>query len=346
MKKVLLTIFLFFLFSGHVVFAQDMPYIPQEHTVEGEPPSMDSGMPKWKNPLDSLNVPLPTGFMNTSNGIICDPGDKPGTYGNCRVPFIAEYIAGWFKYLVGIGGLLGVMACMVGGFMWIISAGNAQKIGEAKNLITNSLIGIVLLATSYIILHQVNPELTQLKSISVGYINKVDNSEGDSGASTEIVSSSLADNINIGSPNCSNSNNQNLADAKTAMTYMDTKNCGKKRGPNNCTVYVKSVLSAMRKLGNVPASNMAGDWLSSASPITNINSLKPGDVIVYSYTNADGSRCGAASGHAFMCYNAGCSQSFNNGSIINTPSFRLAQSPTPNSYAGCTRSASRVISMH
>jgi 3D (Asp-Asp-Asp) domain-containing protein len=130
-----------------------------------------SNMPTLKNPLDTLQVPLPTGYMKKRE-IKCDPKDEKGNISNCRVPYLADYIAGWFKYLVGIGGILGVIVSMMGGFLWIISSGNPQKIATAKNFITNGMIGIILLMTSYVILYQVSPELTKLNDITVGYINK------------------------------------------------------------------------------------------------------------------------------------------------------------------------------
>jgi hypothetical protein len=135
-------------------------------------PATAADMPSFSNPIDNLQVPLPSGYMNNRK-IDCDEKDADGKIKACRVPYIADYIAGWFKYAVGIGALLGVMVAMIGGFLWVISAGNAQKIGEAKKWITNGIIGIVLLATSYIILYQINPELTKLKSISLEYVNEI-----------------------------------------------------------------------------------------------------------------------------------------------------------------------------
>lgn len=157
MKKVLLTTYLLSLFSFHFSLQT--------------PPVAAADMPNLANPMDKLQVPLPSGYMQ-KRGIDCDEKDADGNIESCRVPYLADYIAGWFKYLVGIGALLGVITAMVGGFLWIISSGNPQKIGQAKGYITNGIIGIVLLTTSYVILYQINPELTQLKSITLTYINK------------------------------------------------------------------------------------------------------------------------------------------------------------------------------
>lgn len=176
MKKIILTSYLLF-FAALLV-----PYQTQLARA--------ADMPNLTNPMEKLQVPLPSGYMQ-KRGIDCDEKNADGKIESCRVPYLADYIAGWFKYAVGIGALLGVITAMIGGFLWIISAGNAQKIGEAKKWITNGLIGIVLLATSYIILYQVNPELTKLKPITLSYINKEDGGDTDT-PTTDMTSAPAA----------------------------------------------------------------------------------------------------------------------------------------------------------
>jgi len=55
---------------------------------------------------------------------------------------------------------------MVGGFMYITSAGNKAQTGKAKTIITDSIIGIIMALTSYILLYTINPSLVQLTTIS------------------------------------------------------------------------------------------------------------------------------------------------------------------------------------
>ena len=95
----------------------------------------------------------------------------------CQIPWIANYIQGIYKYALGIAGILATVVMMFGGFLWLMSAGNPQMIGDAKNWITGAVTGLILLFTSYIILYTVNPELTILKPITLGTISQMEDTK-------------------------------------------------------------------------------------------------------------------------------------------------------------------------
>ena len=92
----------------------------------------------------------------------------------CPVPWIGEYIIGIYNYALSIVGILAAIVLMAGGVMWLISGGDASKITQAKELITGSITGLIILSASYIILYQVNPDLTKMKPIKVDYIGAED----------------------------------------------------------------------------------------------------------------------------------------------------------------------------
>ena len=73
-----------------------------------------------------------------------------------------EYIESIYKMFIGIVGILAVIMIMVGGFQWLLAAGNAQKISGAKATIISAVMGLVLALMSYTILNIVNPNLTNL----------------------------------------------------------------------------------------------------------------------------------------------------------------------------------------
>lgn len=113
----------------------------------------------WKIPDLQITIPGMKKFTTPSP---C-PDDPTKT---C-VPWIGEYIAGIYKYAIGIVGILATVVMMMGGIMWIVAGGNATRVGEAKAWIGASLTGLVLALTSYTILYQINPKLTQFKPIKV-----------------------------------------------------------------------------------------------------------------------------------------------------------------------------------
>ncbi|RMD59765.1 hypothetical protein D6821_00420 [Candidatus Parcubacteria bacterium] len=67
-----------------------------------------------------------------------------------------------YRYSLGLGGILAAVMLMVGGLIWLTSAGSADKISRTKQIISNSLLGLVLLLSAVAILKFVNPDLTRL----------------------------------------------------------------------------------------------------------------------------------------------------------------------------------------
>jgi hypothetical protein len=90
--------------------------------------------------------------------------------GMISVPWIAQYLAGVYKYAIGLAVSLTIFMIMVGGFLWITAAGNPGKIDKAKNMIIDAIVGLILAVGSYLILYTINPDLVEFKSIQVGVI--------------------------------------------------------------------------------------------------------------------------------------------------------------------------------
>ncbi len=76
----------------------------------------------------------------------------------------ADFVAKLYQYALGIAGTLAVIMIVYGEILYIISAGNTSKQSEARDIITSSIWGIVLLAGAYLILSTINPEIVNLKN--------------------------------------------------------------------------------------------------------------------------------------------------------------------------------------
>lgn len=96
------------------------------------------------------------------------------------VPWIGQYIAGVYKYAIGIVGILATVVMMFGGVMWIVAGGNASRVSEAKAWIGASLTGLILALTSYMILYQINPKLTHFEPIKVAEVESTPESSAPS----------------------------------------------------------------------------------------------------------------------------------------------------------------------
>jgi hypothetical protein len=60
-------------------------------------------------------------------------------------------ISGVVNIILGFLGILTTLIILMGGFKWMTSQGNTEKIDEAKKLIGAGVVGLVIVLTSYAI---------------------------------------------------------------------------------------------------------------------------------------------------------------------------------------------------
>lgn len=105
-----------------------------------------------------------------------------------NIPFIEggdfkSYLEGMFRLFLVVTALSAVFMFVIGGFMYLTSAGNTSQIGSARGIITNAILGLVLALISVLILNTINPELTTLNvsmltPVSPGTISTTDTETG------------------------------------------------------------------------------------------------------------------------------------------------------------------------
>src|SRR3990167_4694205 len=86
---------------------------------------------------------------------VVDPDDKTGG--------VISYIAGVYRFLVGIAAIASVFMIMIAGYRWLFAGGNSGAIDDAKTRIKGAVAGLVIALLSYNILNLINPELVNLK---------------------------------------------------------------------------------------------------------------------------------------------------------------------------------------
>lgn len=84
-----------------------------------------------------------------------------GFGGITKVTDIGDLMVKFYDWSMGIAAVIAAVMMMVGGFMVLTSGGGAGGIKKGKTYITNALIGLLILATSYTILQTVNPDLVR-----------------------------------------------------------------------------------------------------------------------------------------------------------------------------------------
>lgn len=108
-----------------------------------------------------LYDPIVFRAQTTIPGVFTAGEDKVLTDGDTS--YIALMIKGLYEYGIGIAGILAAIMLMAGGIVWLTSAGSSEKISQAKNLMSGSVIGLVLLFSSWMMLRTINPALVDFR---------------------------------------------------------------------------------------------------------------------------------------------------------------------------------------
>ncbi|PID52517.1 MAG: hypothetical protein CR972_01555 [Candidatus Moraniibacteriota bacterium] len=77
-------------------------------------------------------------------------------------PGLGTYLEGLYNFAVGFVAVAALLMITIGGFYYIVSAGNQAQAGTAKKIVTDALLGLAVVFCTYLILHTINPELLKL----------------------------------------------------------------------------------------------------------------------------------------------------------------------------------------
>lgn len=88
-----------------------------------------------------------------------------------RVIDVGDYIAKVYNYGVSIAGLLAGVMFVVGGFQYL-TAGDSERVKQAKQRIKDALIGLLLVFGAYGILNTINPDVLRLQMPKIPLVKK------------------------------------------------------------------------------------------------------------------------------------------------------------------------------
>ncbi|HYE22322.1 MAG TPA: hypothetical protein VD998_01890 [Verrucomicrobiae bacterium] len=94
-------------------------------------------------------------------------GGNQGQLGRC--------VSQIYLWSLGVAGILGVFMGVIGGYLVITSAGNAERATRGKSYLYSSILGIVLLLGAYLILSAINPDLTNFTFQSLNCLRQRSN---------------------------------------------------------------------------------------------------------------------------------------------------------------------------
>ncbi len=90
-------------------------------------------------------APLPIG----------DGGETPAVY------TLTSYLSGMIKLLVAVAGAIAVLMLVIGGAQYVAGGISPSAKSDAKERITNAVVGLILVLTSYLILNSIDPRLVK-----------------------------------------------------------------------------------------------------------------------------------------------------------------------------------------
>lgn len=127
MKKYIFIIILLFAISGSLLTISHMPYAAKAQV------RLETGLP-------DVPTSLPVGTE------------------------LPSYIRYLFVFGLSLITILALTQMIIGGTLYILAAGNAAKVEDAKDTIFQALLGVGILLISYLLLRTINPDLVNLRN--------------------------------------------------------------------------------------------------------------------------------------------------------------------------------------
>jgi len=83
--------------------------------------------------------------------------------GKTQFKDLGDYFKTIYIWALSIGGVVALALVIVGGFMYMTSAGSPDRVKNAKQRISHALLGLFFLLISYTLLYTINPDLVRLQ---------------------------------------------------------------------------------------------------------------------------------------------------------------------------------------
>jgi len=83
---------------------------------------------------------------------------------------ILSYVRAIFILFIWSVGILAVVMVIYGGIKWVAAAGNPGRINDARDVVNNAVIGVIIALTSIVLLNTINPNLVDIRGIMPGYV--------------------------------------------------------------------------------------------------------------------------------------------------------------------------------
>ncbi len=139
---------------GVIVFLYASPVIPVLAAPTGTTTCKEGD-------TNCVNLQVPIGSIKSVD--VCTKNGE-----NLECNGIAVFLGGIYQWIIQAAAIVAVVILMAGGMRWMTARGDKSGTTAATKMISNALIGLVLLLGSYSLLYLINPRLTVFSSLSLG----------------------------------------------------------------------------------------------------------------------------------------------------------------------------------
>lgn len=74
---------------------------------------------------------------------------------------LGQFISDVYAFAITIVGVLVFVVFLWAGWLYLTAAGNAGNVSKAKTMMTNAIVGAIILLSAYLILYVINPDLVE-----------------------------------------------------------------------------------------------------------------------------------------------------------------------------------------
>ena len=202
----------------------------------------------------------------------------PGFEGQAQT--FPQYVRNIYILAMWLVGISALVMISIGGFWYMTSAGNTSRMNTAKGIITDAIIGLVLMLTAWLILNTINPDLTRVNFTGLSSSPTT----GAGGTTPSVGCGKIVDAAH------------KMVDASCLYSQPQRNACTGSPGYTDCSDFTAN---AYKQAGcKVPPNTTAAMVQVASSFNGDRGSLKAGDAIVYNT---------GAHGHVVICENDGCS---------------------------------------
>lgn len=99
--------------------------------------------------LSAHSVLAQTGFQQRLQGSLQETGT--GIYGTAPTKTLPQIVGGIIQGVLGLLGIVLVVLIIYAGYLWMTAQGDDAKVGKAKKMLSNAIVGMVLIFAAYAI---------------------------------------------------------------------------------------------------------------------------------------------------------------------------------------------------